>query len=209
MRKKYLGNLFIVAAPSGGGKTSLVRELASSLPKIKVSISHTTRDARPGEQEGVDYYFIDNNTFQSMIAEDKFIEYARVFDNYYGTSIAQIEDNLCAGFDVILDIDWQGAQQVRRLFPNAVSVFIIPPSVEKLKQRLQGRNQDDASVINQRMNCARDEISHYVEFDYLIVNDDFEQAAFELQAIVMTYRLQIDTQIKKQANLLSFLLASE
>ncbi|KTC71709.1 guanylate kinase [Legionella birminghamensis] len=203
------GNLFIVAAPSGGGKTSLVKELVTSLPDIEISISHTTRLMRPGEKDAVDYFFISENEFQAMIEASAFIEYARVFNHYYGTSVAQIKERLASGIDVVLDIDWQGAQQIRRLFPESVSVFIIPPSLEILKQRLQNRKQDNEAVIGSRMQQAQEELSHYAEFDYLIVNDNFDLAAQELRAIVLANRLNIQRQSVKIAKLLSFLLASK
>lgn len=201
--------LFIVAAPSGGGKTSLVKHLAASLDNIQVSVSHTTRLPRPAEKEGVHYFFVDEGTFQSMVKNKEFIEYARVFDHYYGTSIAQIKSRLAEGVDIVLDIDWQGAQQIKRLFKNAVSIFIIPPSLEVLKHRLHLRGQDGAQVIKQRMQRAQDELSHYNEFDYLIINDNFEVASQELQAVVREKRLQLQPQVKKFAKLLSLLLAPQ
>ncbi|KTD50183.1 guanylate kinase [Legionella quinlivanii] len=203
------GNLFIVAAPSGGGKTSLVKELVNSMPDIEVSVSHTTRSMRPAEKNGVDYFFVSESEFLRMINDSAFIEYARVFNHYYGTSVAQIKDRLAAGIDVVLDIDWQGAQQIRRLFPGSVSIFIIPPSLEILKQRLQNRKQDNEAVIGSRMLQAQEELSHYSEFDYLIVNDSFEVASAELRSIVLANRLNIQRQSVKIAKLLSFLLASK
>lgn len=205
----YLGNLFIVAAPSGGGKTSLVKKLIETLDDIEVSISHTTRTMRPGEQNGVDYFFTDEKEFRGMIENGAFLEYAKVFNHLYGTSLAQITDRLNAGIDVVLDIDWQGAEQIRRFFPNAVSIFIIPPSLEALKQRLLGRKQDNDEVIRDRMRKAQDELSHYSEFDYLIVNDSFENAAWELGAIVVADRQRIERQVNKQSKLLSFLMSSQ
>jgi guanylate kinase len=203
------GNLIIVAAPSGGGKTSLVKQLINSLDNIVVSVSHTTRPMRPAEKEGVDYFFVNEEQFLKMINEGAFVEYAKVFNQYYGTSIDQISDRLKAGIDVVLDIDWQGAQQIRRLFPESVSVFVIPPSLEVLKERLLNRRQDDADIIRERMKRARDELSHYSDFDYLIVNDNFDKAAIELQAIVVTNRLKMFRQMQQQAKLLSFLLLSQ
>lgn len=203
------GNLIIVAAPSGGGKTSLVKKLVNTMDDIVVSISHTTRTMRPGEEDGVDYFFINEQQFVKMINENAFIEHACVFGNYYGTSVAQIKARLQAGIDVVLDIDWQGAQQIRHIFPESISVFIIPPSLETLKQRLHGRGQDDDKVIKERMKRAQDELSHFSEFDYLIVNDDFHKAAIELQAIVAANRLKIKRQSQQQRKLLSFLLASQ
>ncbi|CEK09785.1 guanylate kinase [Legionella hackeliae] len=209
MAVTYTGNLIIVAAPSGGGKTSLVRKLASSVDNIAISISHTTRNKRPGEVDGADYFFIDEQLFLKMVSENAFVEYAQVFSHYYGTSVAQIKARLEAGIDVLLDIDWQGAQQIRRLFPDAVSVFIVPPSLDVLKQRLQGRRQDHEDVIKERMKRAQDELSHYSEFDYIIVNDDFEKASAELLAIVVANRLKIERQSIQQRKLLSFLLSSQ
>jgi guanylate kinase len=203
------GNLYIVAAPSGGGKTSLVRKLVESLDEIEISISHTTRPIRPGEQDRIDYFFIDEQQFVQMINNNEFVEHAHVFNHLYGTSVAQINERLLKGIDVVLDIDWQGAEQIRRIFPQSVSIFIVPPSLEVLKQRLQNRRQDRHDVISDRMIKAQDELSHYPEFDYLIVNDDFEKAAWELQAIVTANRLLMYRQVEKQAKLLSFLLSSQ
>ncbi|KTD65817.1 guanylate kinase [Legionella santicrucis] len=205
----FLGNLFIVAAPSGGGKTSLVRRLVETLDSIEVSVSHTTRSMRPGEQHGKDYFFVDEKEFACMIDDCAFLEYARVFNHLYGTSMVQITKRLHEGIDVVLDIDWQGAQQIRRSFPDAVSIFIVPPSLEALKQRLLNRRQDKDEVISDRMKKAQDELSHYPEFDYLIVNDNFERAAMELGAIVLANRLRIERQINKQSKLLSFLMSSQ
>lgn len=205
----YSGNLFIVAAPSGGGKTSLVRKLVETLEQIEVSISHTTRAMRPGEKHGVDYFFVDDQEFINMINDNAFLEHAQVFNHLYGTSMAQIRERLAHGIDVVLDIDWQGAVQIRGLFPDAVSVFIIPPSIEVLKHRLMNRRQDKNEIISDRMKKAQDELSHYPEFDYLIVNDNFEHAAFELASIVIANRLRRERQVKKQSKLLSFLLLSQ
>jgi guanylate kinase len=202
------GNLFIVAAPSGGGKTSLVKKLVSSLTSIMVSISHTTRKMRPGEVDGVDYFFLDNDEFIKMVGAGDFIEHAQVFNHFYGTSAAQIMERLQLGIDVVLDIDWQGAKQIKSAFPDAVSIFVIPPSLSELKQRLMNRQQDNEAIISKRMHCAQDELTHYCEFDYLIVNDDFEKAAAELSAIVVANRLRILRQAQQQRQLLSFLLSS-
>jgi len=208
MPQKNQGNLFIVAAPSGGGKTSLVKELVSQVEHIEISISHTTRKKRPAEVDGVNYCFVDKAVFIQMINEGAFVEHARVFGEYYGTSFAQIESRLQAGIDVLLDIDWQGAQQIKRHFKRAISIFIIPPSVDELKKRLRDRQQDDETVIASRMRSARDELSHYAEFDYLVVNDSFTKAASELRSIVVSNRLQMERQAEKQSKLLSFLLSS-
>jgi guanylate kinase len=209
MAENYSGNLYIVAAPSGGGKTSLVRHLVTTLDDIAISTSHTTRQIRPGEVDGADYFFVNEEQFIDMVNDNLFIEHARVFNHLYGTSTVQISERLKQGVDIVLDIDWQGAEQIKRLFPSAVSIFIIPPSLEELKKRLMNRRQDNDEVISDRMIKAQDELSHYCEFDYLIVNDNFEHAAVELRAIVIANRLIIDRQVNKQAKLLSFLLSSQ
>ena len=207
MPENNVGNLYIVAAPSGGGKTSLVKALVEGMSDIAVSVSHTTRPQRPGEVDGVDYFFIKQDEFNQMILENAFIEHAQVFENSYGTSKSQIEDRLRRGVDVLLDIDWQGAQQIKHVFKNTVGIFIIPPSLDTLKQRLQGRKQDADDVIHARMQRAKDELSHYAEFDYLVVNDDFYCAASDLKSIVIAHRLRMQRQIEKQRKLLSFLLS--
>ncbi len=209
MAQRDLGTLFIVAAPSGGGKTSLVKKLVDSLDNILVSVSHTTRDKRVGEEHGTHYFFVEESVFLDMVKAGKFIEHARVFEHLYGTSKAAIETKLAEGFDIVLDIDWQGAAQIKTLFPNAVTVFILPPSLDVLARRLMERKRDDLAVIEERMQRACDEISHYNEFDYLIVNDHFNQAAAELRAIVIANRLTATRQIQKQNKLLSFLLSSQ
>lgn len=203
------GNLYIVAAPSGGGKTSLVKNLIDTLDGIEVSISHTTRAMRPGEQNAIDYFFVDQNEFMNMVNDNAFIEHAQVFNHLYGTSTAQINSRLESGIDVVLDIDWQGAEQIRRRFTDAVSIFIVPPSLDVLKDRLKNRGQDNSAVIHDRMIKSQDELSHYPEFDYLIVNDDFDKAALELRSIVIANRLKMGRQINKQSKLLSFLLSSQ
>ena len=203
------GNLFIVAAPSGGGKTSLVKKLIKRLDCIQVSISHTTRPPRPREKEGVDYFFVSETCFLDMVKDNAFIEHATVFGHHYGTSVEQINARLKAGIDVVLDIDWQGAEQIRHIFPRAVSIFIIPPSLQVLRERLLKRGQDNNEIIKQRMQRAQDEMSHYAEFDYLIVNDVFTRAAENLRAIIIANRLCIARQKNKLAKSLSFLLASK
>lgn len=203
------GQLFIVAAPSGGGKTSLVARLIQDLPRIQVSVSHTTRACRPGEIEGVHYFFVDEPGFQHMIMKHEFVEHARVFEHYYGTSYAQINQRLEQGIDVVLDIDWQGALQIKRLYHDAIGVFVVPPSLEALQHRLRDRQQDNEQIIQQRMQQARAEMSHYGDFDYLIVNDNFETALSELKAIVITQRLSLQRQQRKQQKLLSFLLSTQ
>ena len=170
---RFTGTLFIFSAPSGAGKTSLVKALLQSTSHIGISVSHTTRAPRAGEVDGQDYHFTAKDDFESLVTEQAFLEYAQVFDNYYGTSKQWVESELAAGRDVILEIDWQGAQQVRQLMPSAVSVFIAPPSIAELENRLRGRGQDAEEIIQRRMQDARSEMSHYGEYDYLIVNDDF------------------------------------
>lgn len=204
-----VGCLFIVAAPSGGGKTSLVRHLVENMEQIAVSVSHTTRNKRPGENHGVDYFFIPPEEFQKMVEQQAFVEHAQVFEYLYGTSFAQINERLRQGIDIVLDIDWQGAQQIKYHFNHAVLIFIIPPSLSALHDRLIQRQQDDEQVIALRMQRAQDELRHYAEFDYLIVNDDFAQAANDLAMIVATERLRTRRQMVQQRKLLSLLLTSK
>lgn len=187
------GILFVVSAPSGGGKTTLVRALTTADPGLRVSVSHTTRARRAGEQDGVAYHFVDVTTFKQMIATQAFLEHARVFDHYYGTAKKWVEVQRSAGTDVILEIDWQGARQIRAQVPGAIGIFILPPSLDTLEQRLRGRG-DPAANIARRMQDARTEISHFREYDYLVFNDDLARAQAELGAIVLAarcdYRLQ-------------------
>jgi len=201
------GSLFIISAPSGAGKTSLVGKLVESQPEIQVSVSHTTRPSRPGEENGVHYHFVSKEDFEVQIGEANFLEYAEVFGNYYGTSQKVVEEKLAEGVDVILEIDWQGAEQVRKLMPEAISVFIVPPSMEELRNRLTGRGSDADDVIARRLSEAQLEMSHYLEFDYLVVNDDFEVALSLLQAIFSANRLTIGKQQLAQKELMSDLLA--
>ncbi len=201
------GTLFIIAAPSGAGKTSLVRALLEQRECICVSVSHTTRPARQGEEDGVDYYFIGHEQFSRMVKSGSFLEYAEVFDNAYGTSQEWVQERLRSGEDVILEIDWQGGQQVRHLMPEAVSIFIIPPSRETLLQRLRGRGQDDEQIIASRMDEAVSEMAHYVEFDYLVVNDCFESALNDLQAIITSHRLRFEAQQENHQQLMTQLLS--
>ena len=188
------GVLFVVSAPSGAGKTSLLRALIPTDPRLQLSVSHTTRGARPGEQDGTHYHFVDRARFEAMVAAGEFLEHARVFDNLYGTAERSVRDVLGANLDVVLEIDWQGARQVRARFPEAVSVFIVPPSVEALRERLSGRGQDSAEIIDRRMRDARSELSHFGEYDYLVVNDDFDEALADLRAIVGAERLRLARQ---------------
>ncbi len=201
------GTLFIVSAPSGAGKTSLLKRLREELPDLVISISHTTRPKRPGEVDGRDYYFVSVATFERMLAEGAFLEHARVFDHYYGTARRQVEENLERGVDVVLEIDWQGARQVREKMPESRSIFILPPSRQVLEQRLRSRGQDSDAVIARRMRAARAEIAHYDEYDYLVVNDRFEQALAQLKSIIVTDRLRLVRQREKLADLLRNLLA--
>lgn len=189
------GRLFIISAPSGAGKTSLVQGLIERLPRIELSVSHTTRSQRPGESDGVHYNFVSAGHFQSMAEEGQFLEHARVFDNLYGTSQAAVTQRLEAGADVILEIDWQGAQQVRAKLPDSLSIFILPPSRTELHRRLGERGQDSNEVIARRMRDAETEMSHYREYDFLIVNDDFTQALNDLCRIICADRLKTQRQI--------------
>ncbi|VAW59916.1 Guanylate kinase [hydrothermal vent metagenome] len=200
------GTLYIISAPSGAGKTSLVKALIADAKHIVVSISHTTRAMRDGEKNGVDYHFIDKDGFLSMVESSAFIEHANVFDNYYGTSQQHVEQQLLQGLDVILEIDWQGARQVRKQFADAQSIFILPPSRQALKERLQNRGQDDEEIINRRMKDAVNEMSHYAEFDFIVVNDNFKIALNELGSIFKTNRLRQMQQERKLENLLIELL---
>lgn len=200
------GTLYIISAASGTGKTSLVKALLDSTDNIGVSVSHTTRAARPGEENGVHYHFTQKDDFLKMVGESAFLEHAEVFGNYYGTSQAAVKDKLKAGEDVILEIDWQGAQQVRKLMPAAVSIFILPPSREALLQRLQGRGQDGADVIQRRMDEAVSEMSHYAEFDYIVVNDDFDVALKHIKSIVTSRRLRCEVQAVRHLKMIQDLL---
>lgn len=202
-----LGTLYIIAAPSGAGKTSLVKKLVETTPGVTVSISHTTRPPRPGERDGEHYYFVAPTAFEAMIAESAFLEHAQVFGNRYGTSRATVQAQREAGLDVILEIDWQGARQVRAQMPDSSSIFILPPSREALRQRLTCRGQDSAEVIERRMTAALDELSHYAEFDYLVINDDFAIALDALRAIVIAHRQCRTVQVAQQRELLHLLLS--
>lgn len=200
------GQLYIVSAPSGAGKTSLVRALLMQDAQVEVSVSHTTRAARPGERDGEHYHFVSDAAFARLVADDAFLEHAQVFDRRYGTARAGVAARLAAGRDVVLEIDWQGARQVRAAFAQALSVFIVPPSVGELRRRLSGRGQDAAEVIERRMRDARSELMHWVEYDYLIVNDDFGRALAELQALFTARRLRRSVQAERHGALLDALL---
>ena len=203
------GTLYIVSAPSGAGKSSLIQALLKTQPlyDTQVSISHTTRAIRPGENHGEHYFFISKEEFCQMIDDDAFLEHANVFENYYGTSRLAIEQVLATGGDVFLDIDWQGAQQIRAKMPTARSIFILPPSKEELDRRLRGRGQDSEEVIAKRMAQAVAEMTHYAEYDYLIVNDDFNLALSDLKTIIRAERLRLGRQKQRHDALISKLLA--
>jgi guanylate kinase len=188
-----LGTLFIISAPSGAGKTSLVAELLNRLDNLQVSVSHTTRPSRRGEKDGVDYHFVSHQQFETMVEQQQFVEHAKVHNNYYGTSKEWLNSTLKKGIDVILEIDWQGAEQVRKQFPISKSIFILPPSKQALFDRLKGRGQDSDDVINQRVAAAREEMSHYSDADYLVINDQFELACKQLQNIIQATGCEINS----------------
>ena len=195
------GILFIVSAPSGAGKTSLVQALLAAEPGLRLSISYTTRQPRPGEVDGRDYHFVSPETFERMLEASEFLESATVHGHRYGTSQKWITDELAQDHDVLLEIDWQGAQQVRRLMRGVVSIFILPPSFEALRARLVGRGQDSEAVIAQRLAAAREEMSHGAEFEYAIINDDFDRAARDLTSIIRAERLKFPRQLARHGHL--------
>lgn len=195
------GSLYVVSAPSGAGKTSLVKALLQKDPAIRLSVSYTTRAPRPGETNGVDYHFVGVEEFRQMAARGEFLESAEVYGNHYGTSRAWIAGEIAGGRDLLLEIDWQGAAQVKRHFPEAVTLFILPPSIEALRERLSNRGQDSREVIDKRMAAARDDISHAAEFEYIIVNDDFDQALLDFLAVVRASRLVTARQTRRLAPL--------
>lgn len=197
------GNLFIVSAPSGAGKTSLVAALLNSNKHIALSISYTTRAPRPGEVDGKNYHFVSRDTFLDMAKRGDFLESAEVYGNFYGTSQPWIEQQLAAGHDILLEIDWQGAAQVRRLMPHAISIFILPPSLVALETRLKGRGQDSAEVIERRLRAAREDISHVAEFDYVIINDKLDEALQQLAAVITAAGLRRDSQLSRHADLIN------
>ncbi|MCW2269037.1 MULTISPECIES: guanylate kinase [Pseudomonas] len=201
------GTLYIVSAPSGAGKTSLVKALIDAQPTIRVSVSHTTRAMRPGEEHGVNYHFVDHAEFARMTEQGDFLEQAEVFGNYYGTSRSALQYTLDQGHDLILEIDWQGAQQVRKLMPEARSIFILPPTQEALRQRLTNRGQDSDEIIEGRMREAVSEMSHYDEYDFVIINDDFATALEDLKAVFRANRLLQANQQQRHGHLLKQLLA--
>jgi guanylate kinase len=199
------GNVFIVCAPSGAGKTSLVRELLARDPNVHLSVSYTTRAPRPGEHDGRDYHFVTKPVFQAMLEHAEFVESAEVHGNLYGTSQAWIEAHRGQGHDIVLEIDWQGAQQVRSLIPDAIGIFILPPSLDVLRQRMMDRRQDSAAVIERRLKAARGEIAHLEEFDYVIINNNFDAAVEDLASVVRCARLRLPSQIARHSDLINSL----
>lgn len=203
------GLLFVVAAASGTGKTSLVKALLDRSSNLHISVSHTTRPQRVGEVDGVHYHFIEKEQFLERIQQKAFIEYAEVFGNYYGTSQATVQEQLDKGHDVLLEIDWQGAEQVRKLFPNSIQIFILPPSQFELRQRLSNRKTDSLEVIEHRLSCAVNDMQHYVNFDYVVVNDVFDKAVAELHAIIISNRLTKAQQETNHKALIADLLSTQ
>jgi len=198
------GKIYVIAAPSGAGKSTLVNALCKIDNNIQLSVSHTTRKIRPGEVDGVNYFFTEENKFKQMIDNNEFLEYARVYDNYYGTNITTIKNFLANGKDIILEIDWQGARQIRQMFHDAVLIFVLPPSLEILSQRLHNRKTDSQEIIDKRLGLAREDISHAPEFDYIVINDDFDTALQDLCSIIRAGRNKTARKlemIKKQFNL--------
>lgn len=191
------GILYVISAPSGAGKTSMVKALLKASSTIRLSVSYTTRPPRPGETEGRDYHFVSREQFETMLANHEFLESAEVYGNYYGTSKLGIERDLLAGRDILLEIDWQGAAQVQRHFPEAVTIYILPPSFNALRTRLTSRGQDSADVIERRLAAAAEDVSHATDFDYIIVNDDFDEALLDLTAIARSVRLKGDRQTRR------------
>lgn len=197
------GNLFVISAPSGAGKTSLVHALLNINPQIDLSISYTTRSPRPGEQDGRDYHFVSRDTFVEMAGRGEFLESAEVYGNLYGTSQPWISQEIARGRDILLEIDWQGAAQVRRLFPECVSIFILPPSLEVLEQRLKGRGKDNEEVIARRMAAVREDVAHVAEFDYVIINDNLNEALRELNAVMLSAGLKCARQLNRHQELIN------
>jgi len=207
MTDNYIGRLIVIAAPSGGGKTSLIEKLIATNKRLVKSISYTTRPKRPSEENSVNYNFVTKNEFQELLDRNLFLEHAEVYGCEYGTSKLWVENQLAKGIDIILDIDWQGARSIKSLYPKSINVFLLPPSIKELKSRLKNRGQDSEDVIKKRIKLAKDDISHYSEFDYVVVNDSFDAALHDLQAIIDSLRLKNDIQKIKQAKLLQQLLA--
>lgn len=200
------GLLFVVSAASGTGKTSLVKALLERVNNLHVSVSHTTRGQRPGELDGVHYHFTQKQDFIDLVEQGGFIEYAEVFGNYYGTAQATVKEQLAKGHDVLLEIDWQGAQQVRKLFPESKQIFILPPSQFDLRQRLSNRGTDAVDVIEHRLSCAVEDMQQYVNFDYVIINDDFNKALHDLEAVIIANRLVLNQQAKRHQELIQKLI---
>ncbi|PWQ94269.1 guanylate kinase [Leucothrix arctica] len=202
-----LGTLYIVSAPSGAGKTSLITAMLETVKGIKVSVSHTTRPMREGEVDGQHYHFVDKEAFEKDIEKSLFLEHADVFGNYYGTSHTAVNDQLSQGIDVILEIDWQGAQQIRQLAPNTRSIFVLPPSISELENRLTKRNQDAADVIAKRVAQAKEDVTHYNEYDHVIINKDFDTALTELKSIFISPRTQREKLEKREPDMLKQLMS--
>lgn len=200
------GLLFVVSAASGTGKTSLVKALLDRVTNLHVSVSHTTRGQRPGELDGVHYHFTEKDSFLVLVEQGGFIEYAEVFGNYYGTAQATVKEQLAKGHDVLLEIDWQGAQQVRKLFPDSKQIFILPPSQFDLRQRLSNRGTDSVEVIERRLGCAVEDMQQYVNFDYVIINDDFNKALHDLESVIIANRLVITQQASRHQKMISELI---
>ena len=200
------GLLFVVSAASGTGKTSLVKALLDRVTNLHVSVSHTTRGQRPGELDGVHYHFTEKDSFLALVEQGGFIEYAEVFGNYYGTAQATVKEQLAKGHDVLLEIDWQGAQQVRKLFPDSKQIFILPPSQFDLRQRLSNRGTDSVDVIERRLGCAVEDMQQYVNFDYVIINDDFHKALHDLESVIIANRLVITQQASRHQKMISELI---
>ena len=208
MQSPTTGNLFTVSAPSGAGKTSLVRALVERNRDLHVSVSHTTRAQRPGEEDGVNYHFVDRSAFEASAANGEFFEWAEVFGNLYGTARTEVTARLEQGMDIILEIDWQGAEQVKAAVPTSCSIFIVPPSLDTLRERLQGRGQDDNKTIENRMAEAKSELGHWREADYVVLNDSFDAALNDLESIIRSQHLRRENQAIRLSGTLSEILSS-